>query len=119
MAEYMLLCRDEEFDATQMAPGEFEALLGQFMTWTAGLQEQGVLKGQTRLSSGGGTTVRQRDGGLVVDGPYAEAKEAVVGIFHIEAESYAEAERIAGQIPTVALGQSVEVRELHALPGQE
>ena len=46
-----------------------------------------------------GTTVRSRDGELVVDGPFSEAKEAIAGYFAVRAETIEEAADLAKGCP--------------------
>ena len=56
--------------------------------------------------------VRVRDGErLVTDGPFAETKEIVGGVFVAELPDLDEAIRLAGQIPTADHG-SVEIRPI-------
>ena len=57
-------------------------------------------------------TVRVRDGETIVtDGPYAETKELIGGIFVLECEDLDQAIAIAEKIPLVTRG-SVELRPL-------
>lgn len=56
------------------------------------------------------TTVRVRDGKmLITDGPFAETKEQLGGIFLIEATDLNDAIQLAAKIPTARWG-SIEVR---------
>jgi hypothetical protein len=58
------------------------------------------------------TTVRVRNGKtLTTDGPFAETKEQLGGIFLIEATDLNDAIRVAAMIPTARWG-SIEVRPL-------
>ena len=58
------------------------------------------------------TPVRVRDGeSIVTDGPYAETKELIGGIFVLECEDLDQAIAIAEKIPLVTRG-SVELRPL-------
>jgi hypothetical protein len=62
-----------------------------------------------------GTTakvVRVRDGErIVTDGPFAETKEIVGGLFSLELPDLDEAIRLASQIPTAAYG-TLEIRPI-------
>jgi hypothetical protein len=59
------------------------------------------------------TTVRLRgDETLVTDGPYAEVKEALGGVFILEVDSMDEAIEYAAKIPGAEHG-AVEVRPLY------
>ena len=65
--------------------------------------------------SGAATCVRVRHGKVsVTDGPFAETKEQVAGIFLVEARDFNEAIQIAAGIPSARLG-TVEVRALRPL----
>ena len=64
-------------------------------------------------------TVRVRGGKRhVTDGPYAEAKEQVGGIYLIEARDMEEAVEIAARIPSASV-TGIEVRPVWELRGQE
>ena len=63
--------------------------------------------------------VTVRDGRpLVTDGPFAEAKEQLAGIYLIECESEERAVEIAARVPEAELGL-VELRPVMALSGFE
>jgi hypothetical protein len=115
MAAYMLLLRDDPSNYDKMKPEDFDALFNRFVQWAEKLEKEKKLLGVERLS-GGGKTVRKGGGRLVVDGPYAEGKETVMGFFIVEAENEEEAARIAAQVPSVEVGGSVEVREVAPFP---
>jgi hypothetical protein len=57
------------------------------------------------------------DGQVVHDGPFAETKEQLAGVYLVEAESMAEAKAWARKIPQV-VGGKVEVRELVNSPSR-
>jgi hypothetical protein len=58
------------------------------------------------------TTVRVRDGqSLTTDGPFAETKEVLGGLYLFEADNLDDAIAVAARIPAAAYG-SIEVRPL-------
>ena len=61
-----------------------------------------------------GKTLRFADGRpLVTDGPFAETKEVISGLYLVEADSEDEALRIAATIPTASrMGGVIEVRQI-------
>lgn len=62
------------------------------------------------------TTVRRREGKLsMTDGPFAEIKEHLGGLFIIEARDLNEAIRIAGGHPA-ASWDSIEIRPIRDIP---
>lgn len=64
----------------------------------------------------GATTVRVRDGKVVVtDGPFAEAKEVTGGFYILDCKDLDEALAYAARIPSAKVG--VEVRPVMHVPG--
>jgi hypothetical protein len=115
MPRFMLMLRDDRVpdDAVE----DWEAHFQKFVVWAEKLHKEGRLAGVQRLKPPAeGRTVRTRAGSIVVDGPFVEGKEAVLGFYVIDAADRAEAERIAAECPSVPLGGSVEVRELDWFP---
>ena len=61
------------------------------------------------------TTVRVRNGKVsVTDGPFAETKEFLAGVYMIEARDLNEAIQLASRIPPAAVG-SVEIRPIRPI----
>jgi hypothetical protein len=91
---------DEKIDVAEMA------------RFAAEVRARGQARGGAPLQpESSGARVAVRDGKpLVVDGPFAEAKEVVAGFFVVEAESFAAAVELAKQCPFARWG-TVEVRE--------
>jgi hypothetical protein len=108
----MLLLRDEGIDWND---ARAQALFDQFVAWTAELAARGVFHGVEGLMRGG-KTVRKKGAALVVDGPYAEGREAVLGFVTVCVADLDEACRIAGESPFAALGGAIEVRMLSEFP---
>jgi hypothetical protein len=82
--------------------------------WLAAFEEIGkadpAVQGIELDSAGGAKVVRVRDGERVVtDGPFAETKELVGGLFLIELPDLDEAIRLASIIPASEYG-SIEIR---------
>jgi hypothetical protein len=63
------------------------------------------------------TTVRAGDAGvLTTDGPFADTKEVFGGWFVFEADDLDAALEVAGRIPAVRMGGSVEIRPIDEPP---
>lgn len=63
------------------------------------------------------TTVRLADGEiLLTDGPFADTKEIFGGYFLVEAPDLDSALELAGRVPALRFGGSVEVRPLAYIP---
>ena len=94
-----------------LSPDQRQELVVKWNAWFDGLVAQGkATEGQplelaTRVVSGAG-------GGRVVDGPFAEAKEAVGGYVKLVVADLAEATAIAQRHPGLEHGMLIEVREL-------
>jgi hypothetical protein len=88
-----------------------QQLLVRWNAWYDGLAQQGkAIEGQpleleTRTVSGKG-------GARVVDGPFAEAKEAIGGYVKLLARDLEEATAIAQQHPGLEYGLIIEVRQM-------
>lgn len=85
-------------------------LMQQWNDWYEGLTKQGKVEQGRPLALAG--HVVSMTGGRVVDGPYAETKEAVGGYFLLKVANLDEAVAIAKQCPSLPLGLTVEVRPL-------
>jgi hypothetical protein len=76
-------------------------------------QEPGVLGAEQLQPPESATTVRVEDGKtLTTDGPFANTKEFLGGLYLIEADNLDVALERAARIPAARLGGAVEVRPL-------
>ncbi len=76
-------------------------------------QEPGVLGAEQLQPPESATTVRVEDGKtLMTDGPFADTKEILGGVYLLEADNLDRALELAARIPAVRLGGAVEVRPL-------
>ena len=95
----------EKFAA--LRPEEIEALVSQCPAHDERMRATGKVRMAASLGDQDGwKTLRPREGRpQVSDGPYAEAKEVVGGLFIIDADSPEEAVRIASLHPAATLGE--------------
>jgi len=107
----MLLFRDE-FDQREYDPKQ---LFERFVAWAEDLDRRGKLVAVNPLARGG-KTVRRRGAALVVDGPYAEGREAVLGYFIVRAKDLDEACALAAEGPHNQVGGATEVRMINDFP---
>jgi hypothetical protein len=110
--EYMLLFRGPHWDRG-LSPQELQAAMDKVMAWFEGLNARGRVKASQPLSAQG-RMISGGNGNLVVDGPFAESKEAVGGYLVLQADDLNEAVEIARSMPTLKHGVSVEVRPILA-----
>jgi hypothetical protein len=112
----MLIFRDEGVDWAQAsADGRSNALYQKLVDWAADLKRRGLYAGVEALAQGG-KTVRRKGAGLVVDGPFAEGREAVLGFFLVRVKDQEEACAIAAESPHAEIGGTTEVRMLGTFP---
>ncbi len=113
MAEYVLLLHEDPTGFAELAPGEIEKVVSEYVGWRNGLAEEGRLVGGTKLKDEGGRWLSGENGEVrVVDGPFSEAKEVIGGFFMIKAADYAEAVEISRTCPHLAYGGRIELREV-------
>jgi hypothetical protein len=104
----LLVAADEDAD---LSDEDVERRFTEFMGFQEEMEARGVLLARERLQPTSlSTTVRVRDGGLVVaDGPFAETKEQIAGFYIIDCEDLDEAIEIAARNPGARYG-TIEVR---------
>jgi hypothetical protein len=107
----LLILRDQGIDWNDERAKE---TFKRFVEWTAELSARGLLHGVEGLMPGG-RTVRQKGAALLIDGPFAEGRETVLGFVAVRVTDLDEACRIAGESPYAALG-AIEVRMVSAFP---
>jgi hypothetical protein len=105
-SEYLLLFRNNAW-YQDLAPDVIEESMNQFTAWADELRREGKLKSGGPLEAIGKTLTSTN---VVIDGPFAESKEAVAGFFVIQAGSLEEAVEVAKGCPGLEVGQTVEVR---------
>ena len=110
MPDYLLILRDHEERWDNFSPQELQGVIDNFMTWNRSLEADGQFVGAGKLTADRGVTVRARGGDVVIDGPYAEAKEAIAGFYHLRADTIEDAAAAAKRCPILSYGGSVEVR---------
>jgi hypothetical protein len=107
---YMLVFRDATPAVYQaMSAEQRQQLMEQWNAWYDGLAEQGKVQHGHPLQPAGRVVSGVR-GERVVDGPFAESKEAIGGYFFLTVGSLDEATEIAQRCPSLRYGMSVEVR---------
>jgi hypothetical protein len=110
--EYMLLFRGPHWDRG-LGGEELQKVMDNVMAWFEGLNERGKIKGAQPLAPQG-RIISGTNGRFVVDGPFAESKEAVGGYLLLRADDFSEALEIARSMPALRYGVSVEVRPVLA-----
>lgn len=114
MAKYLLILGGADLDKRSGNPDFRPMMLERYLAWVRGLSERGQFVESHKLYDQTGRRLTIR-GGEVIDGPFIEAKDAVGGIFVIEAASLDEATEVARACPALDLQNGyVEVRAIEA-----
>jgi hypothetical protein len=110
---YMLLVVEPAGQRRGRTESEGRALYDNMVNFSATLKARGLLSlSQSLREDTRGARVNVRDGTTsVVDGPFAEAKEMIGGIFLLTCETREQAIAIAAECPA-AKSATIEVREL-------
>ena len=112
---YAILCYNNEAVIGQWSKDHDDAVMARHQQVMMGLAEKGKLGPVARLQpTKTASTVRDR---AVIDGPFAETKEQLLGFYIIDCESLDEAQSIAKQF--VESPGCIEVRPVHSyFPGK-
>jgi len=111
MSEFVFLFRSTEAGRREAVgtPERAQKSLQTWMAWIRELERKGHLKNRGQPLEPTGKVVTGKDR-VVTDGPYAEAKDLLLGFIIVEAPDLAEAVELSKECPIVAGGGSVEVR---------
>jgi len=109
MNEFLLaIHRDLKSKDASPSPEQMQAAIKPFQEWIGNLVAQDKLAHPYKRWDGEGRVITQNN--TVTNGPYAEIKESIGGVFIIRANDYDEAVAIAKGCPILQWGATVEVR---------
>lgn len=112
MPDYLVLLHEDPAAFSGMSPTQAQAVIQRYTDWVTKLKATGRLEVGKKLKDEGGMHLRgQRGKMLVSDGPYAEGKDVVSGLFVIRASSYEDARALLTDCPHFDFGW-VELREI-------
>lgn len=116
MSEFVVLLREDPA-MLRLSPTEMQAVILKYRGWFNDLRATGRLSLSRKLKDEGGRHVRVERGRMVAsDGPYAEAKDVISGVFVVSAASYDEVQTLLQGCPHFEYGW-FEVREFDVIPG--
>jgi len=98
---YAIICYNNEAEISDWSPEEDAERIGRLIEVQHGWAEQGRLGPVVRLDfTPSATTLRKSQGGppVVVDGPFAETKEALLGIYILDCATMEEAIEAAKEL---------------------
>ena len=111
MKKFVMLLHDAGFPK-DISPDQIQAIVQRYVAWRQKIQQKGRKVDGHKLTDGQGRVMRGAPGATkVTDGPYAEAREVIGGLFIIEADSYDEIVELSKDCPHLDFG-SIEIREV-------
>jgi hypothetical protein len=118
--KYLCIVYNDEDKLRAMSASEFESFSDEHVALDEELKKSGhSIVAEALQPAHTATTVRIRNGKLsTTDGPFAETKEQLGGIYLIEAGDMEEAIQVAARIPSAQIG-SIEVRPVWELRRHE
>jgi hypothetical protein len=110
---YTILCYNSE-DVLDWSQEKDDEVMGKLQAVTGRLRKQGKLGPTARLhgSSAAKTLRKQREPYFITDGPFAEAKEQILGFYIVDCENEDEVMTIAKELGDANPGGAFEVRPL-------
>ncbi len=118
--QYAILCYHSEDVVTAWTKEEDDAVMAKLAPVQAKSANAGKLGPVARLMpTTAATTLRKdQDPPLVVDGPFAETKEQLLGFYIVDAQSLDEVLQFARELPAANPGGAYEIRPVsHFYPG--
>jgi len=108
MNDYLIaIHRDLKSEDASPSPQQMQEAIKPFQDWIEKIASEGKLVSPPRRWDLKGKVVRQN---TITNGPYAEIKESLGGMFVIRANDYEEAVEIAKACPILKYGVTVEIR---------
>jgi len=111
---YAILCYNEEKTVWSLPKAEEDAVMGRLAAVQEGLARRGKLGPVARLMpTTAATTLRKnQDPPLVIDGPFAETKEQLLGFYIVDCTDLDDALDVAKELGRANPGGSYEIRPL-------
>jgi hypothetical protein len=116
---YALLCYNSEEMVFSWTKEEDDAVMARLGVVNQKLAASGKLGPSLRLMpTTAATTLRKTDPPMVIDGPFAETKEQLLGFYVVDCHDLEEALGVARELGAANPGGSYEIRPLRLfLPG--
>jgi hypothetical protein len=110
---YALLCYNDETAVWSWDEGQKREMMDRLGAVRERLEKQGKMGPSLRLlPTTAATTLRKSDPPLVLDGPFAETKEQLLGFYIIDVADLDEAIAVAKELGEANPGGSYEIRPL-------
>ena len=112
MKKFIMLLHDAGSFPADISPDQIQAIIQRYVTWRQAIQKNGRKVEGHKLTDGQGRVMKGAAGSArVTDGPYAEAREVIGGLFIVEASSYEEMVELSKDCPHLDFG-TIEIREV-------
>ncbi len=114
---YSILCYHSEKAVGAWTPAQDAATMERLATIQKRLAKQGKLGPVVRLMPTSAATTLRKDQSppLIVDGPFAETKEQLLGFYVVDCATRDEAHEIAGELAAANPGGAYEIRPVMAI----
>jgi hypothetical protein len=118
---YAILCYHDEDAVGSWSKEQDAAVMSKLAVVQEGLKKQGRLGPVARLlPTTAATTLRKDDPPVVLDGPYAETKEQLLGFYIVDCKNLDDAIGVARDLGAVNPGGAYEIRPVgYFEPGAE
>jgi hypothetical protein len=109
---YAILCYNDEASVFAWSKEEDDAVMGRLNVVHEKWEKKGKLKPSLRLlPTSAATTLRKKDD-AVLDGPYAETKEQLLGFYIIDVDGLEEGLEFARELTAANPGGAYELRPI-------
>jgi hypothetical protein len=109
---YAVLCYNDEAAVFSWTKEEDDAVMGRLNVVHEKWEKAGKLKPSIRLlPTSAATTLRKKDG-MVIDGPYAETKEQLLGFYIIDVDNLEEGLEFTRELTKANPGGAYELRPI-------
>ncbi len=113
MSRFLVLLRDEPSGFASLSAAEMQAVIEKYIAWSERLRQQGHLIMGEKLVDGTGRVLRGVSP-VSSDGPFAESREIVGGVYILQAHDYEQARQLLSDSPHLRFG-SIEIRQIEEL----
>jgi hypothetical protein len=112
MPKFVVLLHDTGAFPADISPDQIQAIIERYVAWRRKIQQDGRMVEGHKLTENQGRVMRGTAGRTTItDGPYAEAREVIGGLFIIEAKDYDEVVELSRDCPHLEFG-AIEIREV-------
>jgi hypothetical protein len=110
---YTILCYHSEKKVGTWTPAQDAEVMEKLAGVQQKLAQQGRLGPVVRLmNTGTATTLRKEQSPVVLDGPFAETKEQLLGFYVVDCETREDVNAIANELAAVNPGGCYEIRPI-------